>query len=1227
MKQKLLSLIALAGAMFMSTSAWAWDEPAKPVAPTTYPTMPQYEGTWVTPHDDGIYYIYNVGTGQFLGCGQDWGTRAITTLEALTTPDGETWSCGTNKNAIIPFHFVIPSDYEGNPEMSAYWMIKNYNTSNSTDNPYLVHEGNGAWIDGWIREGNDRLNNDNNGYWNLSKVGDNDYEMIPLDGQEGNTIVFGVHLTNLLKVHTAYTWCDLENNESAAAKWRFVSADDYESIQNYINDVNADPTYLNSYNSFQEDIKAYNAAMDLYNAKLALYNTLLDAEKYGADATEAGIVYTNPDATIEDVNKANEDLKAAIAPKAIEYGCKNSSEENPFEVTNYVMTNADFSAACDNGKTPPGWTVTITGNNVGQQNRTDTNADTGLSITNFLEAWTPQPGTLGNGYAGQWVKGLPAGRYRLSMDASACQQSEQIPLDELTGVYLFAGTGSYNIYDEEAPLQTEGYKPIHVEWDFDFDADSLIVGLLVDNTNCNWISADNFRLFAIGAIKEDPVAIGLKNAIAEAEMLSEKMGGANDISDPGELMNVGATTRIAFNQALEDAQAALTGTTSEQKKAAIKALDDATAAAKASAEAYKGYKQAYEKAMSWGDQLKNLNQWADLMNNLYDFAETIYDNFNEGILNEAEVAEVMAKPDKMVEDFVGDGTGIKAGDDLTLLVKNADFSEGSGRDLKGDQVPGWTITEGQLTELSGTFHNIERYHGPVAIQQTIKNLPVGTYRVGVQGFVRVDGWTDNGLPSGTENDMVLFGGVSQKRFMRIDEEYSETQIFADPTNPENTGWPYDTQRSDGLGYQPNSMEGAGKYFEETNPMTGKPFYQNEVDIVHAGGDLTIGVKCGNVGNLWILWDNFTLTYVSKSAILALIEEIKEQNEILTQTLDETGNFTLETMQRVEALDQKIANVDNLESDEEALALLQEIRDLTEQAKVDNAKILEISTLIDQYNLMVEQENITDVTYLTILGQANDKLQNNEFQNVAEIDGYITKLEGGWVAAVMAGKQAGDEVTAVIMNADFELENANFWEVNITGGNQGFQNNTTYSNTVEIEGEETYLEVSNFVEAWRDGAILNDGDISQTIKTALPEGYYRLEVDGYATNQSGIPAEGVQGVYLYAKSAKGVTQKTSMGIAVNEGKPERFSVSFYSNGQDLTTVGLLVEGANCNWVAADNFKLFFLGAEAPDAVQSLADANAKATQFFSLDGRQMSRLSRGMNIVRMSDGTYRKVMVK
>ena len=1224
MKHKLLSLIALAGAMFMSVSASAWDAPKRPAMPTL-PEMPSFNGTWVTPENEGTYYIYNVGTGQFLGAGMNWGTRAVVGHEGVVALDdeeapvvsGRTGSGTNNPTYVLPFKLSHP-DVEMlgiDEKWASTWFIQNQNTD--VKDYYLCHEGNAAWIDG----GDDRRNTDNNGFWNLQAVEDNGYYLLPIDGQEGTSIVFGVHLTNM-DATVSYTWTDLQNNETAAGVWKFVSADDAEAVKTYCEEVAEKAEEYNAaMAAYKEALVPYNEEMAVYNARVALYNTLLEADKYGVSAGEAGTVYNNAEATVEEINAANEALIEAIKPAAIEYGCKNSSEDNPYDVTNYVMTNADFSTTCDNGKTPPGWEITITGNNVGQQNRTDTNSETGASITNFLEAWTPQPNTLGNGYAGQWITGLPQGRYRLEMDATACQESGNIAIEDLTGVYLFVGTGSYNIVGD--PVQTGDRMVQHYTFDFDFNADKLLVGLLVENTNCNWISADNFKLSAIGAMKTNPTQEGLKSAIAKAEETLEEMSDNNDITAP-ELKNVNKEVATAFKTAIENAKTALNGSDDEMK-AAVEALATATSNLEKSIEIHQSYLAVYNAAMEKAQQLQDLGQWKDLMFDIWDFTDAIQNAFNEGLLTEdyaivgeegdvlcTGLEEAQGYVYQKIIDFIGDGSSIQPGDDLTFLVQNADFSEGSG----ATNIPGWTIASGSITELSAAYHNIEAYQKSFDFQQTIKNMPMGTYRITVQGFVRIE--------SGSENNMVLYAGASEKKFMEITEEYSETALL---TNREDGtsggGWPYDTPRGDGLGYQPNSMQGADIYFNTINPATGKPFYLNDVEIAHTGGDLTIGVKC-STANLWILWDNFTLSYVSGDAIVPILEQIREYDEQLNELMVEIATNELRT--QAEAITERIAAMDNISTMEEAVALLNDVKQLMEDIKADQAKYQEILALYDQYSVKVDEAGITDESFIVMLDEVNEKIMNYSFENGAEIDSYMEKMQQGWIPAVIAGKQPGDDVTAVINNPDFELGNASYWNIiadeegDAIGVNQGYQG-ASYSN------DEDGLTIEHFIEAWRSGATLHNGVINQTFAVALPEGAYTLGVDGYAVNQSGVPEEGVQGAYLYAQVGESML-KTSICVDATAATPTHFEVSFYSNGEDKTTIGILIRDANFNWVAVDNFTLTYLGSEIPDAVEGLnAVAGTKAAQVFSLDGRQQVRLSRGVNIVRMSDGSVRKVLVK
>ena len=156
-------------------------------------------------------------------------------------------------------------------------------------------------------------------------------------------------------------------------------------------------------------------------------------------------------------------------------------------------------------------------------------------------------------------------------------------------------------------------------------------------------------------------------------------------------------------------------------------------------------------------------------------------------------------------------------------------------------------------------------------------------------------------------------------------------------------------------------------------------------------------------------------------------------------------------------------------------------------------------------------------------------------------------------------------------------------------------------------------------------MLNDGTISQTLLGVLPKGYYRLEMDGYATNQVEIPEEGITGVSLFSEIAGGI-MTTPIGISQTSGKPEHFTLDFYSDGVNVATIGLLVEGTNASWVAADNFKLGFLGTEQPVGVSSIEAQTKQAATVYTINGTRVANLRKGINIV-LSNGKAQKVLVK
>ena len=122
-------------------------------------------------------------------------------------------------------------------------------------------------------------------------------------------------------------------------------------------------------------------------------------------------------------------------------------------------------------------------------------------------------------------------------------------------------------------------------------------------------------------------------------------------------------------------------------------------------------------------------------------------------------------------------------------------------------------------------------------------------------------------------------------------------------------------------------------------------------------------------------------------------------------------------------------------------------------------------------------------------------------------------------------------------------------------------------------------VSPFLERWNESAYgpLPDNELSQTLSN-LPSGIYELAADVIAVRQSynsgwwGSISEQVgNGVYLY-----GNDQQTECGTR-NE-RPQHYITEFTVDSDGLAKIGLRIEDTNANWVAVDNFDLYFKGTE-------------------------------------------------
>lgn len=1275
MKHKLLSLLALAGAMCLSTSVWAQDEEptfvskwADPVKPTE-PVRGAYEGSWVTPVAGKNYYIYNVGASQFMGCGRDWGTRTIATVDSIASPTGSKIAHATNKNFAI--------SYSASADGSTGNLF--FSPLNTDMNGYVtgLQDGNASWQDGDTGRA---------GHYELVPVEDNgfllhDAKNEPYDGTVEITDenIDKYRLLGIDAVETAsYTWNDAWAGENADGKsykvvWKFVEATD---------DVAKDIRAWRDDPEFAALQKAYEAAMVIYNAKVVLHATLDTADVKGiseADINAAVAVYESETATEAEILAANTALQLAITLA--------SATEYPVDITG-VLQNPDFEIATANGVLPPGWDITITGNNLGQQNRTDVNPEDGYSMTNFIEAWAS--GSLGDGVIAQTIYGLPAGTYRLECDASICHDPASGDGSDIVGAGLFIQSG---VLRATTPIGTPRLGVAHFTVDFDNDGGKpMTFGLYAEGTNANWLSADNFQLFYVGELKESPHYKNLKEYLET--VTSEYDENSTYCS---------AVAKEQMNKAIEDAENITTDATDDECDAAYTALEEALKVVNASVAVYEElntYAQSGGLLEEYASKTAD-NGWDSLSEQLSQMQQDWQDAYTDGTFTDEQVAEAISSIQGIIINWMTENPdAVKEGNDLTLLLVNADFESGkyfAGWDVADDEVqpdkdygtiPGWTISSGNITQMS---HVIETYHRKFDFNQTIKNMPAGVYDITVQGFVRHDG-------SATDQTIFYAGDLETQLMERsaqwsVDGYYNDGDGKGDPCGGANK----DQTITNSLGESvkvPNGMSGFYWWEQEENTdganmdypkwQEGDNYYTNHIKaVLKEAGDFTIGLKSLGTTD-WIIWDNFQIKYIGNDGSI-YAEIAQEKWEELTKVYESEANAIYLTEKAANDYN-TIGTIDytgisDLEGYNEYAALcdalIAYIKEGTELGKA-------LQTLLEDYgNRITATEAETSDFVNGVYSDLSDKLEGLSIADNDELKNAPAALAEAWTKCIMDNATEGEfgNVTEVIYNPNYvSYEDETVGSLN--GWTMEKADDVTFGN---------YLADNGVAEAWHaSGEYTSKQQI-----VGLTEGYYRLTVNGWFSPSEAYTAAthkewaAISRAYMFGESSEGRYTKLlknvlAYGSESDEGTEgqstftytdeeenevtiyapgSRVSAAYYFqnviaaveptelSGEDenvptyrntldvqvgedgiltigISNKGLYVDGQNNDWAVFSNWTLSYLGTEAPDGI-AVVDAKTQSAPavIYTIDGRQAARLQRGLNIVRTAEGQVQKVLVK
>lgn len=395
------------------------------------------------------------------------------------------------------------------------------------------------------------------------------------------------------------------------------------------------------------------------------------------------------------------------------------------------MTLAIINPSFETGNLE-GWTSTD-----GGATANNNNWPAGKNGTYYVERWQPAAdGSLSDGSLLQTINDLPAGRYRLTVNAQNIEQGNGDAHG--TGYILKAG-------DKQVVVSESVENSVEITLQ---SAGNLEIGMVLNNCTGNWISCDHFRLtYVASPVDPTPYREAVAAKLTVAQGLVNEVMNANVETDLNNAIAATAGYEESFDIAALEQMAA--------------DLDAANAAAQTSVGNYQEAAAVLNAAATAG--LDAAGQAAYAANETVLEIKAGYDNKTLVAVTEEQKTLCQAALKTAVKAQTTDGA------DWTLLIENPGF-EGSytsianpnpNRDIY--QPEGWTVVwengdsndmtslNSSCTQWNDNFKNMPqpadggnnvywaRYRwgsqSSLTLKQTILGLPAGVYEVGAEGYL------------------------------------------------------------------------------------------------------------------------------------------------------------------------------------------------------------------------------------------------------------------------------------------------------------------------------------------------------------------------------------------------------------------------------------------------------------------------------------------------------------
>lgn len=694
---------------------------------------------------------------------------------------------------------------------------------------------------------------------------------------------------------------------------------------------------------------------------------------------------------------------------------------------------------------------------------------------------------------------------------------------------------------------------------------------------------------------------------------------------------------------------------SEQYLNAYNAAFSATATNKAEAVA------ALKAITAASDSIaKNAQLWADLQTkydeghgvsveyDLYDAAYNLGDYLDEGTdedgnplipMSVKAFLEAKAKTgecdltNKQLEDIIATintlidavytevKEGLKPGTDVTKFLTNPDFEDGKN---------GWTVVNNGGGNVAhggnNDNHCFEAWHSTnFDVYQEVSNLPVGLYKLEVNGYVRyLDGGSDkkdNPAINNKAQSYELFeAGVPIYLYMNDSKtglvnwfSYPKPKAFYDEVKEATYLYENDENAYPDNMIAASAAFADGGYLQETICMVAEP---NTVT--------RIGVKGTPEAKFWPIFDNFKLTYLGNG-----VDIVKPQLEdMLAEAKKNESVVTTKTAKT--ALTNEIAAAEALLAGEDGDAMLEAIDKLQKAINdvTDGKAVCEkFAEFIEDYMQFAQSIDAIGAQELgaTILENLNACAYDAEDIEAKKLELREMRLKIQLPADYAQGSAQGADLTAFIQTPGFSMIKDGV-ETNSNEGWLGTAGSFGPSDQMSNLCLEFYNKVFDMYQ-----------DLAGVGSVVLPHGYYSLQVNAFNRPSDSNPA------YLYAVAGKDTLDvKTIMlqaeGFDAEGGESAPNNVSSakacFDEGRYLNTLKFKFEGdtlrigvkhpvnAGTDWVIMDDFKLFFYGNDNTGVETVINIGKPAKVQYFTLDGRQVSVARKGLFIRKttMDNGT-------